>query len=97
VVGNENAARLAYDRAITGARRMSSFTSRPLAFELAGRFYAATNRPVLAEFHLKAAYNAYREWGAAAKHRDLVDHFPKYITQKAQSLSTLAGGEAESI
>jgi len=47
-------------------------TSRRLLFELAGRFLltAATNRPVLAEFHLKAAYNAYHEWGAAAKHRD---------------------------
>jgi histidine kinase len=93
VVGNENAARLAYDRAITGASQNEFLHEQALAFELAGRFYDATNRPVLAEFHLKAAYNTYREWGAAAKHRDLLDHFPKYITQKTQSLSTLAGGE----
>ena len=87
VIGNENAARLAYDRAITGASQNEFIHEEALAFELAGRFYAATDRPVLAEFHLKAAYNAYREWGAAAKHRDLVDHFPKYLTQKGQSLS----------
>jgi len=93
IAGNENAARLSYDRAITGASQNEFLHEEALAFELAGRFYAATNRPVLAEFHLKAAYNAYREWGAAAKHRDLGDHFPKYITQKGQSLSTLAGGE----
>ena len=93
VIGNENAARLAYDRAITGASQNEFIHEEALAFELAGRFYAATDRPVLAEFHLKAAYNAYREWGAAAKHRDLVQHFPKYLTQKGESLSTLAGGE----
>ena len=93
VIGNENAARLAYDRAITGASQNEFIHEEALAFELAGRFYAATDRPVLAEFHLKAAYNAYREWGATAKHRDLVQHFPKYLTQKGESLSTLAGGE----
>jgi class 3 adenylate cyclase len=93
VTGNDNAARLAYDRAIAGASQNEFLHEEALAFELAGRFYAATERPVLAEFHLKAAYNAYREWGAAAKHRDLVDHFPKYITQKDQSRSTLTGGE----
>ena len=93
VTGNDNAARLAYDRAITGASQNEFLHEEALAFELAGRFYAATERPVLAEFHLKAAYNAYREWGAAAKHRDLVDHFPKYITQKDQSRSTLTGDE----
>ena len=47
---------------------------------------------MLAEFHLKAAYNAYREWGAAAKLRDLVDNFPKYLSQRGQSLSALAAG-----
>jgi len=52
VVGNENAARLAYDRAITGASQNEFLHEDALAFELAGRFYAATERPVLAEFHL---------------------------------------------
>jgi predicted ATPase/class 3 adenylate cyclase len=93
VTGNEQAARLAYDRAITGASQNEFVHEEALAFELAGRFYANTQRPVLAEFHLKAAYNAYREWGAAAKLRDLVDNFPKYLSRTSQSLSTLAGGE----
>ncbi len=93
VTGAGNAARLAYDRAITGATRNEFLQEEALAFELAGRFYAATDRPVLAEFHLKAAYNAYREWGAVAKHRDLLDHFPKYITQKGENASALASGE----
>jgi len=97
VVGNENAARLAYDRAITGASQNEFLHEQALAFELAGRFYAATNRPVLAEFHLKAAYNAYREWGAAAKFRDLVDHFPKYITQKPKAFRRSPEAKAESI
>ena len=95
VTGNEDAARLAYDRAIAGASQNEFIHEEALAFELAGRFYANTGRQVLAEFHLRAAYNAYREWGAAAKQRDLLSHFPKYITQRGQSLSALGQGAGE--
>jgi histidine kinase len=91
VTGNQNAARVAYDRAIAGASENEFIHEEALAFELAGRFYAATDRPVLAEFHLKAAFNAYREWGAAAKYRELVEHFPKYLTQNGQGSSAPAG------
>jgi histidine kinase len=90
VTGRENAARVAYDRAITGASENEFIHEQALAFELAGRFYDSTQRPVLAEFHLKAAYNAYREWGAAAKLRDLAERFPKYLTQSGQSLASLS-------
>ena len=51
VIGNENAARL-YDRAITGACKMSSSTRKRSLSSWRDRFYAATDRPVLAEFHL---------------------------------------------
>ncbi len=79
--GRNNAARLAYDRAIAGASAHDYIHEQALAFELAGRFYAASGRPVLAEFHLKAAYTTYREWGAGAKLRDLADAFPKYLSK----------------
>jgi predicted ATPase/class 3 adenylate cyclase len=90
VSGNDNAARLAYDRAIAGASQNEFIHEQALAFELAGRFYANTERSVLAEFHLKAAYNAYREWGAAAKQRELLGHFPKYLTQGGKGISSFA-------
>lgn len=78
--GRENAARVAYDRAAAGASENDYLHEQALAYELAGRFYADTGRMVLAEFHLKAAYNTYREWGAGAKLRDLGETYPKYLT-----------------
>ncbi len=79
VTGREGAARLAYDRAIAGASEQDFLHEQALAYELAGRFYAETGRTVLAEFHLKAAYTTYREWGATAKLRDLAETYPKYL------------------
>lgn len=84
VQGRANAARLAFDRAAAGASENDYLHEQALAYELAGRFYADTGRTVLAEFHLKAAYNAYREWGAGAKLRDLSETFPKYLSRDAR-------------
>lgn len=81
IQGRENDARLAYDRAAAGASENDYLHEQALAYELAGRYYADGNRTVLAEFHLKAAYNTYREWGAKAKLRDLAENFPKYLSK----------------
>ncbi|MEJ6391953.1 adenylate/guanylate cyclase domain-containing protein [Gymnodinialimonas sp. 2305UL16-5] len=86
--GNGNVARLAYDRAIAGASENDYLHEQALAYELAGRFYADTGRAVLAEFHLKAAYTTYREWGAGAKLRDLADAFPKYLSGSGGDTAT---------
>jgi predicted ATPase/class 3 adenylate cyclase len=90
VSGQDSVARLAYDRAISGATEGEFIHEQALAFELAGRYYAETGRPVLTEFHLKAAYNAYREWGATAKLRDLAERFPKYLSQSGQGLAAIS-------
>ena len=82
--GRGDAARLAYDLAIAGASEHDYLHEQALAFERAGRFYVESGRWVLAEFHLKAAYGAYREWGATAKLRDLVETFPKVLSSSDQ-------------
>ncbi len=90
VGGRENEARIAYDQAIQGASIHEYLHEQALAYELAGRFYDGTGRPVLAEFHLRAAYNAYREWGADAKLQDLAAQFPKYLSRSRQELVSSA-------
>ncbi len=92
VRGRANEARIAYDRAIAGASENEYLHEQALAYELAGRFYAESERPVLAEFHLKAAYNTYREWGAGAKLRDLAETFPKYLSGGERGLESISGG-----
>lgn len=90
--GRENVARLAYDRAVAGASEHDYLHEQALAYELAGRFYAETGRTVLAEFHLKAAYSTYREWGAKAKLRDLAETFPKYLSTGDQATGDAVSG-----
>ncbi len=91
IQGHTNRAWLAYDRAVAGASENDYLHEQALAYELAGRFYAASDRKVLAEFHLKAAYNTYREWGAAAKLRDLAETFPMYLSNSTQGIETTTG------
>ncbi|MFA9229623.1 MAG: adenylate/guanylate cyclase domain-containing protein [Microgenomates group bacterium] len=98
IKGRDDAARLAYDRAIAGASHHDYLHEQALGYELAGRFYATSDRAVLAEFHLKAAYNAYREWGAKAKLRNLVETFPKVLSSSDQGTgSALVGTTLTSV
>jgi histidine kinase len=91
IQGHTDRAWLAYDRAVAGASENDYLHEQALAYELAGRFYASSGRKVLAEFHLKAAYNAYREWGAKAKLRDLAETFPMYLTTNTQNIEATTG------
>lgn len=84
ISGRGNEARIAYDQAIEGASVNEYLHEQALAYELAGRYYDTLERSVLAEFHLKAAYNAYREWGADAKLRELAAEFPKHLSRSRQ-------------
>ena len=90
IQGRDGAARLAYDRAIAGASENDYLHEQALAYELAGRYYAATDRRVLAEFHLKAAYSTYREWGAGAKLQDLAQTFPKYLSSGEEDATRIS-------
>ena len=80
VLGKFNDARLVYDKAIEGASMNDYIHEEALSYELAGKFYLEQKAQDLAEFYLKAAYNAYREWGANAKLRNLEQTYPKYVS-----------------
>jgi predicted ATPase/class 3 adenylate cyclase len=83
VLGRQDQARMEYDRAIAGATANRYIHEEGLAYEIAGRFYLHQQSEGLAEFHLKAAYNAYREWGAQAKLRNLEQRYPQYISSSS--------------
>jgi histidine kinase len=82
-------ARIEYDRAIEGASRNRFIHEEALALELAGKFYIQCKRESLADYHLKAAYNAYREWGAEAKLRHLEERYPENISHSRGSFQSL--------
>jgi histidine kinase len=91
VRGKVNEARTWYDKAIAGASTHEFLHEEALGYELAGRFYLDQNLKDLAEYYLKAAYNAYREWGATAKLRHLEQNFPKYVSGVLRSEQSLTG------
>jgi histidine kinase len=80
VNGNYNDARLVYDKAISGASTNNYIHEEALAYELTGRFYLDQHSEDLAEFYFKASYNAYREWGAGAKLRQLEQVYNRYVS-----------------
>lgn len=80
VTGKINEARLVYDKAIDGASKNDYIHEEAIAYELAGKFYLDQKAEDLAEFYFKASYNAYREWGAEAKLKNLEQNYPKYVS-----------------
>jgi len=80
VLGKNNLARNIYDKAIEAASNNRYIHEEALAYEVTGRFYAQQKAENLAEYHLKAAYNSYREWGAKAKLADLGQRYPQIIS-----------------
>jgi class 3 adenylate cyclase len=95
VLNRHDQARMEYDRAIAGATANRYIHEEGLAYEIAGRFYLHQQSEGLAEFHLKAAYNAYREWGAKAKLRNLEQRYPQYISSSSAGRGSIA--EASSL
>lgn len=89
VLGKHSQARVEYDQAIQGASSNRFIHEEALGYEVAGRFYLSNKLEVLAEFYLKAAYNAYREWGAEAKLRYLEQRYPEYVSSVLRTTSNL--------
>jgi predicted ATPase/class 3 adenylate cyclase len=90
VLDKQDQARMEYDRAIAGATANRYIHEEGLAYEVAGRFYLNQQSEGLAEFHLKAAYNAYREWGAEAKLRNLEQRYPQYVSSSSAGRGSIA-------
>ncbi|MCP9234466.1 adenylate/guanylate cyclase domain-containing protein [Lewinella sp. JB7] len=90
--GNFGEARLAYDRAISGATTHDYLHETALAYELAGRAYLEQQFEKLAEFYIKSAYSSYREWGAEAKLKDLERRYPSYVSSTGRLMGTVTAG-----
>ncbi|MGB0848438.1 MAG: adenylate/guanylate cyclase domain-containing protein, partial [Thiolinea sp.] len=92
-------ARIAYDQAIQLASAHRYIHEEALAYEVTGRFYQQQKAETQAEFHFKAAYNSYREWGAKAKLKHLNQLYPQIIsgTLGQSSLSTAGTLTVDSI
>lgn len=87
----EEKARKHYDLAIKGAESGEFLNEEALSLERAGLFYLGTEQNFIAENYLRKAYQIYKEWGAAAKMKDLKIRFPKILIgldKAAQSSST---------
>src|SRR5262249_36683422 len=65
-----------YERAIASARAHGFVHHEALANELAARFYMRRGVERIARSYLRDARNAYRQWGADAKVRQLETQYP---------------------
>src|SRR6185295_9555501 len=70
-----------YERAIASARAHGFIHHEALANELAARFYAARGYDRIARVYLRDARDAFRQWGADGKVRQLEAQYP-YLTHE---------------
>jgi predicted ATPase/signal transduction histidine kinase len=77
VEGREQDAMTLYERAIRSAREAGFVHIEALAYELAGRFYAARGFDEIAHLYLGNARRAYLRWGADGKVRHLEQLHPR--------------------
>jgi hypothetical protein len=73
-----------YEQAIRSARDNEFIHNEALALEVAGRFYAARGLNRIASTYIRDARNAFRQWGAEGKVRQLEAQCP-YLTEERSS------------
>ncbi len=81
LVGRDEQAIAAYDRAIGKARKYGYIQQEALANELAAEFYLSRGREKIAKVYMTDAYYGYIAWGATAKVRDLEEKYPHLISR----------------
>lgn len=77
--GKEEKARKHFDLAIKGAENGEFLNEEALSLERTGLFYLSEGQKFIAENYLRKAYQIYKEWGAAAKMKDLKIRYPKIL------------------
>lgn len=77
--GNEVKARQHYDQAIKGAENGEFLNEEALSLERTGLYYLSTGQEFIAENYIRKAYQTYKQWGAAAKLKDLKTRYPKIL------------------
>jgi predicted ATPase/signal transduction histidine kinase/GAF domain-containing protein len=74
-----------YEQAIESARTHGFVQYEGLAYELAGRFYAARGVESIVHTYTRNARNCYLRWGAFGKVRQLERHYPWLIEEPTTS------------
>ncbi|MEG3941519.1 serine/threonine-protein kinase PknK [Microcoleus sp. S36b_A3] len=72
-----------YDKAIAGAKENEYLNEEALAYELAGKFYLALGKEIIARTYISEAHYAYTRWGALAKVKDLETKYPQLLSQSS--------------
>jgi predicted ATPase/signal transduction histidine kinase len=94
--GKEERARKHFDLAIKGAENGEFLNEEALSLERAGLYYLDTGQDFIAENYLRKSYQIYKEWGAAAKMKNLKTRFPKFLIglgkDQQESSGTLTQG-----
>jgi tetratricopeptide (TPR) repeat protein len=90
IEGREPDAERLYEQAIRSARANGFVHNEALAYEVAGRFYAARGFETFADAYLRNARNCYDRWGATGKVRQLEAKYPQLRAQelRAQAASS---------
>jgi predicted ATPase/class 3 adenylate cyclase len=107
VRGRDREAERCYEQAIAHARAHGRLEDEAVATELAGRFHLARGRVDVGQAYLRAAYEKFARWGAAAKLKALAEELPFVSTDvrarashpslgQLDALSLLKAGEAMS-
>jgi predicted ATPase/signal transduction histidine kinase len=87
LAGDLSAAVAEYERAIASMRASGFVQGQALAHERAADCFRAMGARTGALAHLHEAWNCYARWGAVAKLRALLEHFPDLHTDRLVSLS----------
>lgn len=69
----------AYELAITGATEQQHLAGIALSYELAAQFYLDRGRLKIAQTYFQSAYDAYQNWGALAKLKQLKNCYPNLV------------------
>ena len=86
VSNNQFKARLFYERAIQQAKDTGNSLVEALAWELAGKFYAAQRSQTQASIFLQNAFECYLRWGAMAKARQMEGTFGPYLQNSSNQI-----------
>lgn len=82
--GETKRAERLYEQAIDASARFGLLADEALAYEVAGRFYAASDREQSAKSHLSKARECYRRWGAAGKAAQIESAFPGIFAEAVE-------------
>ena len=91
LAGEQDRAIDLYDQAIKLARDSGFIQHEALANELAARFHLRKQRSQVARAYMQEAWYGYRQWGAKAKAKQLVERHPDLLAGVEQAPAPAPG------